>query len=259
MVKEKRLSPKELMEKLSELTQQVSSVAPKEGKRLKQIERWAKRKTQGELTAKEDVIDFLLQIVTDVEVWYKMKSTVTENSEVTVTAEDPEEIAEQKLPALRYWYSLFSQWLVKYDYKFAIWKKKVLMSGKYREEDKELIEAIINKIKGSEGDAVWRFIADLSMATDIIVSSVEENPLCAQLTTVAKKYSQKKEEKWAETLRHWKIDRGLFISYNPAIADYVDKIVEILRYKSDNLKEGEYRKVNLDKNCTFFESENQDE
>lgn len=258
MVKEKRLSPKEIMEKLSELTQQVSSVAPKEGKRLAQIQRWAKSKTLGELTAKEDVIDFLLQIITDVEVWYKIKFPGTKNSEVRVTAEDPEEIVEQKSPVIGYWYSLFSKWLVKYDYKFAIWKK-VLMSGQYREEDKELIEAIINNIKGSEGDAVWRFIADLSMATDIIVSSVEENPLCAQLTTVAKQYSQKKEEDWEKTLREWEIDRGLFISYNPAIADYVNKIVEILRYKSDNLKEGEYRKVNLDKNCTFFESENQDE
>jgi len=244
MVKEKRMSPKELMEKLLELTQQVSSVAPKEGQRLEQIARWAKRKTQGELKAKRYVIDFLLQIVMDVENWYDIRFPVTDNSDGGGTVEDR---VLYNSPALRYWYSLFSQWLVKYDPKFNIWKKE-LMSEKYRQEDKELIDAIINKIESSDGDAVWRLIADMSMATDIIVSSLESKPLCTQLTTVAK--SQEKEEKWAETLRHWKIDRGLFISYNPAIADYVNQIVETIRDRSDRLQEGEYRKVSLDENST---------
>ena len=235
MVKEKRLSPKEIMEKLSELT---GKVAPKERKRLDDIERWAKSKTLGELTARKYVLLFLNQLVLDIEAWLEIES---------LSAAEKSEALKGMSPTLRYWYSeLLPQWLRKYDPKFYKWKRS-LMKGEYPDADRELIKALINQISSRQGDGVSRLIADLSMATDIIVSNNQENPLCTQLTQSADEYTQEKEVNWEETLRYWGIERGLFISYNPALEDYVTQVVNVAKYNSDNIKPEKYQKFRIEK------------
>ncbi len=61
-------------------------------------------------------------------------------------------------------------------------------------------------------------IADLAITTDIIVSSRLEQHLCVQVTSFSDLYSQYKFDKWEKTLKYWVIERGLFLSYNPAIS-----------------------------------------
>ncbi len=138
------------------------------------------------------------------------------------------------------------QWSRKYDPKFYKWKRS-LIKGEYRDTDRELIKEIIDRILISQGDGVSRIIADLSMATDIIVSNNQENPLCMQLTQSADEYTQEKELNWEKTLRYWGIERGLFISYNPAIEDYVNQVVNIAKYNSDNIQPEKYQKFRLSK------------
>ncbi len=56
------------------------------------------------------------------------------------------------------------------------------------------------------------------MATDLIASGTEELPLCVQLTSVRDSLNQTNLADWLSTLKHWKIKRGVFISFNPTRA-----------------------------------------
>lgn len=53
------------------------------------------------------------------------------------------------------------------------------------------------------------------MATDLIASGTLKIPLCVQLTTLSTRLSVDKKARWELTLRYWKIQRALFISFNP--------------------------------------------
>ena len=236
---ERRLQIKEIINKLRDQTETAEVVAPPEAEKLKKILCWVVKEKPGRLTAKKYVLLFLKQLVLDVDAWLKIESLPT--------SAEKNAALERMTPTQRYWYSnLFPQWLRKYDPKFSKWKRS-LMKGEDTEADRELIKAIISKISSRQGDAVWRLIADMSMATDIIVSNNQENPLCTQLTQSADKYTEQKEEKWEETLLYWGIERGLFISYNPAIEDYVTQVVNIAKYNSDNIKPEKYQKFRLEK------------
>lgn len=119
------------------------------------------------------------------------------------------------------------------------------MAGEFNQEDAKLIGSIANNIKSCGGTNILQYVADLSMATDIIVSSTRESPLCIQLTSVSKEFSQEKFDDWENTLIFWAIDKGLFLSYNPRATDFVNQIVNILLSNSDNLSIGSYLKLNL--------------
>ncbi len=114
------------------------------------------------------------------------------------------------------------------------------MSGEFSGEDTELIASVVNNIQRRGGTVVKRYIADLSMATDIIVSSRYDKSLCVQLTSLSEEFFQDKSNNWESTLRFWKIDKGLLLSYNPGVTDFVDRIVNVTLYNSDNLEIGIY-------------------
>ena len=78
------------------------------------------------------------------------------------------------------------------------------------------------------------------MATDIIVSSNDHSCLCVQLTSLSEEFYQEKSNNWENTLRFWKIDKGLLLSYNPGVTDFVDRIVNVTLYNSNNLETGIY-------------------
>ncbi|MBH8563689.1 hypothetical protein I8748_16070 [Nostoc sp. CENA67] len=145
----------------------------------------------------------------------------------------------------KYWYSeLFPKWLSENDPKFSIWRRK-LMTGEFSQNDANFINLISSNIENRGGTVVKRYIADLSMATDIIVSSRQEKPLCIQITSLSEEFYQQKSDDWERTLRFWKIERGLFLSYNPSVNDFGNQIVNIVLYNSVHLKSGIYLKFNL--------------
>ncbi|MEQ9357368.1 MAG: hypothetical protein RIG27_29045 [Coleofasciculus sp. F4-SAH-05] len=210
----------------------ASSIEPCLAKRLDEINRWVKDVKPGSLTAKKFVMAFLLEVIRDADVWLKIKS---------LTSPELQDSAfEQMTPTERYWYRyLFPLWLNSNDPKFYIWKQK-LMSCEFSQTDDDILNSIAQTIE-SRGGTVWRrYIADFSMATDLIVSYRQRKPLCLQVTTVSNNYAQKKYENWQDTLQMWVIDRGLFLSYNPEKPDFLEQLVTITLHNSDFLPLGRY-------------------
>lgn len=231
------MQAQEIKNKLKLLIETASVIDPDLAKRLTEINRWVKDVKTGSLTAKRFVILFLQQIITDAETWLDIKSLVTANGEW--------QFDEEMTPTEKYWYGeLFPKWLSENDPKFYIWRQK-LMSGKFHQDDTKLIDSLANLIKQRGGTVVQRYVADLSMATDIIVSSRQEKPLCTQLTSVSQELSPEKSHNWEVTLRFWQIDRGLFLNYTPGTKDFMAQIVNIALYNGDHLDAGIYLKFNL--------------
>ncbi len=224
----------EIKAQLKSLMKEASSIEPCLAKRLDEINRWVKDIKPGSLTAKKFVMAFLLEVIRDADVWLKLKSLSS--------PELQDSAFEQMTPTERYWYGyLFPQWLNSNDPKFYIWKQK-LMSCEFSQTDDDILNSIAQTIE-SRGGTVWRrYIADFSMATDLIVSYRQRKPLCLQVTSVSNDYAQKKYENWQNTLQMWVIDRGLFLSYNPGKPDFLDQLVTITLHNSDFLPLGRYLK-----------------
>lgn len=228
---------KDIKKRLKKLIKEASIVDPNLEKRLIEIDRWVGDIKTGSLTAKRFLILFLEQIIRDAEAWLKFKS---------LPSQEEQKLALEALnPTLKYWYNyLFPQWLNHKDPKFYIWRRK-LMAGKFEQKDEDLIASAIEEIQLRGGTVVKRYVIDLSMSTDIIVSAGQEGSLCVQLTTLNQEFYQEKSNDWEHTLRFWSIERGLFLSYNPGEPNFVNKIANITLYNSNNLKIGVYLRFNL--------------
>ncbi len=225
---------KEIKDKLKSLIGEASSIDPCLARRLDEINRWVKDVKPGSLTAKKLVAAFLLEVIRDSTVWLKLKALPSE--------EEQQSEFEQMTPTERYWYSyLFPKWLNETDPKFSIWKQK-LMAGEFNQADGNLIQSIGSDIVRREGTFWHCYVADLSMATDLIVSSRQRKPLCIQVTSVSEEFLQQKYADWENTLQSWGINRGLFLSYNPGLSNFVTQLVNVALYNSDNLRAGSYLK-----------------
>ncbi|NJL78191.1 MAG: hypothetical protein HC836_23740 [Richelia sp. RM2_1_2] len=231
------MQAKDIKNRLKYLIREASTVDPNLASRLDEINRWVKDLKPGSLTAKKFVILFLEQVIRDAEAWLRVQSLPT--------YEEQQAAFNALKPSLKFWYSyLFPKWLNENDSKFYIWRQK-LMSGEFSAQDADLIASIVNNIERRGGTVVKRYIADLSMATDIIVSSKYDKSLCVQLTSLSEEFFQEKSHNWESTLRFWKIDKGLLLSYNPGVTDFVDRIVNVTLYNSDNLEAGIYLTFNF--------------
>ncbi|MEH2245160.1 hypothetical protein [Nostoc sp.] len=226
------MQAKEIKEKLKSLIEQASSIDHNLARRLDEINRWVKDIKPGSLTAKPFVLAFLLEVITDSTIWLIIKSLPSEEQKAKF---------EQMTPIERYWYGyLFPRWFNASDSKFYIWKQK-LMTGEFNQVDHDIIKSIAQDIVQREGSFWQRYIADLSMATDLIVSR-NNQPLCIQVTSVSEELNQQKYQAWQNTLRSWEIERGLFLSYNPKNANFVKQLVNVALYNSDYLSGGKYLK-----------------
>ena len=231
------MHPQQIKEKLKSLIEEASTIDPSLAIRLNQINNWIKDVKPGTLMSKRFVLLFLQQFIRDTEIRLDIKRLTSEA--------ERQDVYELMTPPERYWYGeLFPRWLSKNDPKFHIWRKK-LMSGEFNQEDEKLINLIANVIKLNGGQALQRYIIDLSMASDIIVSSIQEQPLCIQLTSQSQEFTQAKSDDWEDTLISWGIARGLFLSFNPGESDFINQIVNLALDKSDNLNNGIYQKINL--------------
>ncbi|MBD2774894.1 hypothetical protein [Iningainema tapete] len=231
------MQAKEIKDKLKSLIKEASSIDANLARRLGEINRWVKDVKPGSLTAKKFVMHFLQQIIKDAQIWLDIKS---------LTSEEERQWYYQQMTATEsYWYSyLFPKWLNETDPKFSIWKQK-LMAGEFNQADGNFLKSVATDIIRRECTFWQCYIADLSMATDIIVSSRKEKPLCIQLTSLNNEFFPEKSEDWESNLQNWGIDRGLFLSYNPSTNNFVHQIVNIALYNSDNLRTGIYLKLSL--------------
>lgn len=231
------MHPQQIKEQLKLLIEEASTIDPSLAIRLNQINNWIKDVKPGTLMSKRFVLLFLQQFIRDTEIRLDIKRLTSEV--------ERQDVYELMTPPERYWYGeLFPRWLSENDPKFHIWRKK-LMSGEFNQEDEKLINLIADVIKLNGGQALQRYIIDLSMASDIIVSSLQEQPLCIQLTSQSQEFTQAKSDDWENTLISWGIARGLFLSFNPGESDFINQIVNLALENSDNLKSGIYQKINL--------------
>jgi len=226
------LQAKEIKQQLNSLIEQAASIDPNLAKKLSEIDRWVKHIKLGSLTAKPIVLAFLLEVVTDSTIWLQIKSLPSKEEQ---TARFRQMTANE-----RYWYGyLFPRWFNSTDSRFYIWKKK-MMSGEFNQVDNDIIRAIAQDIVRREGSFWHRYIADLSMATDLIVSNRQDKPLCIQVTSVSEEFHRQKYHDWQYILQLWEIERGLFLSYNPRCMDFLDQLINIALYNSDHLTAGKY-------------------
>lgn len=226
------MQAKEIKDKLNLLIEQSSGIDPNLAKRLRDIHRWIRHIKLGTLTSKPIVVAFLLEVITDSRVWLAIKS---------LPSEEAQELQFEQMTANeRYWYGyLFPKWINATDTKFYIWKKK-MMAGEFNQADSDIIKYIAQDIVNREGDIWRRYIADLSMATDLIVSNHQHKPLCIQVTSLSEEFHNQKYQKWQNALQLWEIERGLFLSYNPRESDFIHQLVNVALYNSDHLSEGKY-------------------
>ncbi|PMB27946.1 hypothetical protein [Fischerella thermalis] len=233
------MQAQDIKKTLKSLIKEASTIDPSLAKRLEQIDRWVKDVKSGSLNGntKRFLRLFLEQIIKDSQIWLDIQA---------LGSQEEQEVYYAKMTATeKYWFrELFAKWLKENDPKFIIWRQK-LMAGDFRQEDADLLNSVVNSIEVRGGTVIKRYIADLSMATDIIVSSRQDKALCIQLTSLANKYSQEKSDSWENTLRFWAIERGLFLNYNPGKNDFINKIVNLSLHNSDNLKSRIYLKFSL--------------
>jgi hypothetical protein len=203
-----RQSATEIRLQLRALITQANTVKPSLAVRLSNLLRWIKSKTDRQITQKTSIVDFLSEIILDANFWLVLQ---------TLTPEQKQQFyIDMKIsPAEQYWFGvLFPLWFDEPDPKLDIWKKE-LMAGNFSGDDMRIIRAVSLEIKKLGGSCLWKYPLDLSMATDLLAMGLTSNALLVQITTLAQQYLSKKKSAWEDTLKHWKIKRGLLISYNP--------------------------------------------
>ncbi|NER08005.1 MAG: hypothetical protein F6K17_38370 [Okeania sp. SIO3C4] len=227
------MQAREIESKLKQLSRLAWSTEPALAQRLDEVTRWIKDIRPGLLMQKGVLVGFLLELIKDGEFWLKLQSLTNDERQLFLS----------HLPSpVRYWYeNLFPKWLNQNDRKFYIWKQK-LRSGEFNQEDADILKSVARQIKSRDGCVVHRYIADLSMATDVIVSSSTGKPLCVQITTMSGELCNHKYNEWKDTLQQWKIRRGIFVSYNPGQDRSVIQLVNLVLHNSKHLTETKYIK-----------------
>jgi hypothetical protein len=229
---------REIEPELKRLSSLATLLEPGLADRLEEIRRWIKDKKPGLLTSKKYVIDFLYELILDTHTWLGLQ---------TLTELEKEEVFKQMSSVERFWYEfLFPKWFNECDPKLPIWKQK-MMSGDFSKSDEPLLNLIVYQIQRDGADVLRRYIVDLSMATDLVVSSSSETPLCVQLTILANEYLTSKKQHWEATLRYWGIERSLFLNFNPShpIAT-IPRLANEIIWQSDNLPPSCYNQSSLD-------------
>jgi hypothetical protein len=207
-VTSQRQSATEIRLKLRALIDQAKTIKPSLAERLSNLLRWIKDKTDKQINQKPSIVDFLAEIILDANFWLILQ---------TLTLEQKQQfyIDMEIFPAEQYWFDvLFPLWFDEPDPKLDIWKKE-LMAGNFSADDMQTIRAVSLAIKKLGGSCLWKYPLDLSMATDLLVMGLTGVALFVQITTLAQKYLPDKKSAWEDSLKHWKIKRGLLISYNP--------------------------------------------
>lgn len=231
-----RLSPQEARSRLEQLIQQASTPEPKLAKKLTALTKWIKDKKDGLLMSKPDVLDLLTEVILDAELWFALRSLSLEQRQQLY-------LIENKPVTEQYWLEvLFPRWINDQDPKFPSWKQEV-MKGNFKREDASILRDLAREIEGRGGSCLWRYLLDLSMATDLLAAGECENPLCVQLTTVSGPYLVDKRQEWEATLGYWSIERGLLVSYNSMGNSLVSRLVIVILQCSDELPATGYNVV----------------
>lgn len=221
-----RISPKEIKLSLDTVIQQASGIEPLLAKRLRDLKKWIATKKEGFLMSKVQVLDLLTEIVLDSELWLNLAQ---------LSIDERQQLLDEELSsAEQFWIDvLFPSWFSETDPHSPIWKQKI-MAGEFNQNDVSLINILQHEIEKLGGNTLWRYILDLSMATDLVVVGDQNLPICIQLTTLAGEGLIQKKENWQNILSHWSIKRALLVSYYPK-GLYYKNLAQVIFSESDTL------------------------
>jgi hypothetical protein len=222
-----KISPQDVEPTLQRLINEAETLEPALADRLKEIDKWIKDKPPGLLMRKKVLLNFLTEIIFDAELWLGFSGMTSEE----------QEIESNNLSAVeQFWYfTLFPRWLHERDPKLPKWKQEILKDTCERDDEAQ-IGHLASYILHCGGQVHRNMILDFSMATDLMVSGSLAQVLCVQLTISAQQNTEDKICRWRETLNYWKIERALFISFNPC-GQYRDsrKLATLLVKRSNDL------------------------
>jgi hypothetical protein len=118
------------------------------------------------------------------------------------------------------------KWLSQEDPKFSYWIEK-LIQEEYTGNDEDLIFNLTKTINSrTDGSASNRYILDLSMATDLLVSHVPSTlePVFIQLTGISNLRDGQlnpdflnKQQKWNNTISCWGVKRALLVAHDAQV------------------------------------------
>lgn len=222
-----KIPSEEIRPKIQRLIGEAEIVEPALAKRLKEIDRWIKDMPPGLLTRKKVLLNFLTEIIVDAELWLGFYEQSLEEQKIGIN----------NLSAVeKFWYfTLFPLWLNEQDPKLDKWKQEILKDS-CRRDDAAQINQLRRSVRFCGGHAHKNMILDFSMATDLMVSGYLEQALCVQLTISAQQHTCEKIRLWKKTLKYWKMERALFISFDPC-GQYRDSrvLAQLLIDKSNSL------------------------
>ncbi len=222
-----KISSQEVEPTLQRLISEAESLEPALANRLKEIYKWIKGKPPGLLMRKKVLLNFLTEIIFDSELWLGFREMPSEEQEI-----ERNNLSEVE----QFWhFTLFPRWLDEPDPKLPKWKQEILKDTCERDDESQ-IGQIASYVLHCGGQVYRNMILDFSMATDLIISGSLERVLCVQLTISAQQNTEEKVCRWRETLNYWKIQRALFMSFDPC-GQYRDsrKLAEQLIDQSDKL------------------------
>lgn len=237
-----KLQAKEIKQRLDNLITEAETVNNDLASRLKLIRSWIKKIKPGALTKKSELMFFLRQLIEDVDQWLALAELKDSDRALALSTLTPSE---------RYWLTdLFPKWFSKADPKLSIWKQE-LMAGSFESKDGRVLNILSDIVKKRGGSVVLRYIADFSMATDLIANGVLEKPLSVQLTITNEYLLDDKKRKWKDTLKYWNIERAIFISYNPgnkrgSELDVIHRLSSYLLESTNNLPNSCYIEDTID-------------
>jgi hypothetical protein len=184
---------------------------PKLADKLENLQRWIRKKKDGQLKNKKYVISVLYQLLKDVKFYLFINK---------MSKDVKKEFVKNKLGrSEQYWYeTLFPQWFMKEDKYLPTWKQK-LMADEFTDDDDEYREELIKLVKQQDGGTCWRYILDLAMATDMIINSDSGYPICVQYTTNATEHTEAKIADWNKIIFYYNINRAIFVHFNPKDRD----------------------------------------
>ena len=121
------MEPKEIKDSLKDLIVEARPLYPKLADKLENLQRWIKKKKDGQLRNKKYVTSVLYQLIKDVKFYLLINKMPTDVKK---------KILKNSLGrSEQYWYeTLFPQWFTKEDKYLPTWKGK-LMADKFTDED----------------------------------------------------------------------------------------------------------------------------
>jgi hypothetical protein len=222
-----KISPQEIKPTLQRLIYEAEMLEPALASRLREIYGWVKEKPPGLLMRKKVLLNFLTEIIVDSELWLGFREMPSKE----------QDIERNCLSAVeQFWYfTLFPRWFNERDPKLPRWKQEILKDTCERDDESQ-IGQISSYVVHHGGQAYQNMILDFSMATDLMVAGSQERVLCTQLTISSQQNTADKVRRWRETLNYWKIERALFLSFDPC-RQYRDslKLAALLIEQSDKL------------------------